>query len=417
MASFKSDFLNVLSERGFIYQASDLDRLDVLCAESKIVAYVGYDATAPSLHVGNLLSVMMLFWLQSCGHKPIVLLGGTTSLVGDPSGLVGTRSILPDEVVKANMCSIGRFFPKLLDFGDGQSDALLVDNAEWLQKLEYIEFLRDVGRHFSVNKMLAFESVKSRLEQNLPISFLEFNYMILQGYDFVELYRRYGCVLQMGGSDQWGNMVNGIDLGRRQEDADLFAVSCPLITNSDGVKIGKSLGRAVWLCGDLYDPYDYWQYWRNVKDEDVGRFLKLYTKLPLQEIQRLVELGGSEINEAKKILATEATSIVHGSVIADLAAKTARETFEEGGVSLDLPTVEVPSAVLRDGLGVLDAFVRACLTSSKSDTKRQIAGKAIFVNGRLIDDANSLLTHDDVTDAGTIKLSFGKKKHVLLKPK
>src|SRR6266436_6356851 len=338
MTTFKSDFLNVLSSRGFVQQISEPDALDVLACEREITAYIGFDCTAPSLHVGNLVSIMLLYWLQQTGHRPIALMGGGTTRVGDPSGKDESRRLLTDEMIAKNLAGIREVFAKFLSFGDGK--ALMANNADWLNDLNYVDFLRDVGRHFSVNRMLALDSIKMRLDRQQELSFLEFNYVVLQAYDFVELYRRHGCVLQMGGSDQWGNIVNGIDLGRRVEGAQLFAVTSPLITTAAGAKMGKTAAGAVWLNADLVRPYDYWQYWRNTEDGDVVRFLKLFTTLPLAEVGRLAALQGSEINEAKKVLATEATAMVHGRAAAEEAADTARRTFEEGALAETLPTLE-----------------------------------------------------------------------------
>src|SRR6202051_2136019 len=341
MSAYKSDFLNVLASRGFIHQVSEPEALDALARQSTITAYIGFDCTAPSLHVGSLLPIMMLHWLQQTRHKPTPLLGGGTPRVGDPSAKDESRRLLTDEVIAANLRSIRKIFARFMRFGDGKTDAVMANNADWLNTLNYVDFLRDVGRHFSINRMLSFDSVKLRLERQQELSFLEFNYMILQAYDFVELYRRNGCVLQMGGSDQWGNIINGIDLGRRLHNAQLFALTSPLITTSSGAKMGKTAAGAVWLNADLVSPYEYWQYWRNTEDADVVRFLKLFTVLPLDEIVRLAALRGHEINEAKKVLATEATAMVHGQTAADQAASTARTTFDEGGLGASLPTVSV----------------------------------------------------------------------------
>src|ERR1700691_4115511 len=346
MNTYKSDFLNVLAARGFIHQVSEPEALDALARSSTITAYIGFDCTAPSLHVGSLLPIMMLYWLQQTGHRPIALMGGGTTRVGDPSGKDEGRKLLTDDAINENLKGIRAVFSRFLKFGDGKTDAVMANNADWLNTLNYIDFLRDVGRHFSINRMLAFDSVKLRLDRQQELSFLEFNYMILQAYDFVELFRRYGCVLQMGGSDQWGNIVNGIDLGRRLHNAQMFALTSPLITTSSGAKMGKTAAGAIWLNADLVSAYEYWQYWRNTEDADVVRFLKLFTVLPLPEIERLGALKGAEINEAKKVLATEATALVHGRQAADEAAATARTTFEEGGLSTTLPTVELPRAEL-----------------------------------------------------------------------
>src|SRR6202166_2625771 len=353
MSAYKSDFLDVLASRGFIHQLSDAAGLDARAAEGAITAYVGFDATAPSLHIGHLLSIMMLRWLQKTGHRPIVLMGGGTSKIGDPSGKDTTRTLLTDEQIDANIAKIRTVFARFLDFDAG---TITANNADWLDQLRYIPLLREVGRHFTINKMLTFDSVKLRLDREQPLTFLEFNYMILQAYDFVELNKRHGCILQMGGSDQWGNIVSGIDLGRRLLNAELFALTTPLLTTSSGAKMGKTETGAVWLNADMTSPYDYWQFWRNCEDADVGRLLKLFTELELDEIGRLAALEGQDINEAKKVLATEATALVHGRAAADEAAGTARKTFEEGSPAETLPTVEIPRADLDKGFGVLTAF-------------------------------------------------------------
>jgi len=417
MSEYKSDFLRELSIRGFIHQVSEPEVLDELARTKTITAYIGFDCTAPSLHVGSLVQIMLLYWLQQTGHKPIALMGGGTTRVGDPSGRDETRRILTYEQIEANKDSIKGVFSKFLKFGDGKSDAIMPDNAEWLAALNYVEFLRDVGRHFSINRMLAFDSVKLRLDRQQEMSFLEFNYMILQAYDFVELHKRYGCVLQMGGSDQWGNIINGIDLGRRMMNAQLFAVTSPLISTSSGAKMGKTAAGAVWLNADLVSPYEYWQYWRNTEDGDVTRFLKLFTTLPLPEIGKLAALKGQEINEAKKVLATEATAMLHGRAAAEQAAETARRTFEEGTVAESLPTVEVPRADLATGLGILSAFAeKTGLVASNGEARRQIKGGGLKVNDAPVTDDKMTLTAKDVTPEGVIKLSLGRKKHVLIKP-
>ena len=416
MSAYKSDFLNVLASRGFIHQVSEPEALDALARQSTITAYIGFDCTAPSLHVGSLLPIMMLYWLQQTGHRPIALMGGGTTRVGDPSGKDESRRLLTDDVIAANLRSIREIFGRFLRFGDGKTDAVMANNADWLNALNYIDFLRDIGRHFSINRMLAFDSVKLRLERQQELSFLEFNYMILQAYDFVELFRRYGCVLQMGGSDQWGNIVNGIDLGRRLHNAQLFALTSPLITTSSGAKMGKTAAGAVWLNADQVSPYDYWQYWRNTEDADVARFLKLFTVLPLDEIERLAALKGADINEAKKVLATAATALVHSQAVADEAAGTARTTFEEGGLGSSLPTIEVPGAELKAGIGVLAAFVKAGLASSNGEVRRAIANNAILVNDVRVTDEKATIGEADVTAEGVVKLSLGRKRHVLLKP-
>ncbi len=416
MRSHNSDFLNVLSERGFIQQISDAEGLDRLAAAGEVVCYIGYDCTGPSLHVGHLLSIMMLHWLQRTGGKPITLMGGGTTRVGDPSGKDETRKILPIETINANKTSIQQVFSRFLTFGDGQGDAIMVDNAEWLAPLNYIEFLRDVGRHFSVNRMIAMDSAKLRLEREQELSFIEFNYQILQSYDYVELARRYGCNLQMGGSDQWGNIVNGVDLGRRMGTHQLYGLTCPLLMTASGAKMGKTAAGAVWLNADSLAPYDYWQYWRNTEDADVGRFLKLFTTLPMDEIARLERLEGAEINEAKKVLATEATALVHGSEEAERAAATAQKTFAEGALATTLPTVEIAEAEIAAGLGVLAAFVRAGLAASNGEARRAVSNNAISVNDARITDPQAVIGSADITAEGVIKLSWGKKKHVLLKP-
>ena len=414
----RSEFLKVLTERGFIHQTSDFEGVDTAALESRLTTYVGYDCTGPSLHVGHLLSIMMLHWLQKTGAgKPITLMGGGTTRVGDPSGKDESRKLLTVEQIEANKDSIRTVFSRFISFGDGKADAMMADNAEWLTKLNYIEFLRDVGRHFSVNRMLSFDSVKLRLDREHELSFLEFNYMILQAYDFVELNKRYGCVLQMGGSDQWGNIINGIDLGRRLGTPQLYAVTCPLLTTASGAKMGKTASGAVWLNADMLSPYDYWQFWRNTEDADVSRFLKLFTILPMDEIARLEALQGADINEAKKVLATEATALLHGREAAELAAETARKTFEQGTLAESLPTIEIPSNVLEGGLGVLAAFGPdyAKLVPSSSEARRQIKSGGLRVNDQAVSDERGTLSLSDVTAEGVIKLSFGKKKHVLLR--
>jgi tyrosyl-tRNA synthetase len=416
MSTYKSDFLNILASRGFIHQVSEPEALDALARSSTITAYIGFDCTASSLHVGSLLPIMMLYWLQQTGHRPIALMGGGTTRVGDPSGKDESRRLLTDEAINENLKGIRAVFAKFLKFEEAGGNAVMANNADWLNKLNYIDFLRDIGRYFSINRMLAFDSVKLRLERQQELSFLEFNYMILQAYDFVELFRRHGCVLQMGGSDQWGNIVNGIDLGRRLHSAQLFALTSPLITTSSGAKMGKTAAGAVWLNADLASPYEYWQYWRNTEDADVVRFLKLFTVLPLDEIERLATLKDAEINEAKKVLATEATALVHGRQAAEEAAATARTTFEEGGLSTSLPTVELPRAGLKAGIGVLSAFVQAGLAASNGEVRRAIANNAILVNDVRITSDKTAISEADITAEGVIKLSLGKKRHVLLKP-
>jgi tyrosyl-tRNA synthetase len=416
MTTFKSDFMNELQWRGFVHQVSDAAGIDALAAKGEVVAYVGYDCTAPSLHIGHLLSAMMLHWLQETGGgKPITLMGGGTTRVGDPSGKDETRQILSIEQIDTNKESIKHVFKRFLAFGDGKTDAVMADNAEWLTKLNYIEMLRDIGRHFSVNRMLSMDSVKLRLDRDQEMSFIEFNYMILQSYDFVELARRYGCNLQMGGSDQWGNIVTGVDLGRRMGTHQLYALTTPLLTTASGAKMGKTAAGAVWLNADQFSPYDYWQYWRNTEDADVGRFLKLFTTLPASEIGKLEALQGSEINEAKKVLATEATALLHGRDAAVEAAETARRTFEEGALAETLPTVEIPRGELNAGIGVLAAYVKAGLVASNGEARRQIKGGGLRVNDVAVTDEKMVLTPSDLTSEGVIKLSLGKKRHVLLK--
>jgi tyrosyl-tRNA synthetase len=415
MAALKSDLLHVLTERGFIHQVSDLEGLDAAALAGRITTYVGYDCTGPSLHVGHLLSIMMLRWLQQAGHRPITLMGGGTTRVGDPSGKDATRQLLTVDQIEANKASLRSVFARFLDYGDGPSGATMVDNAEWLAPLNYIDFLRDVGRHFSVNRMLAMDSVKLRLERDQELSFLEFNYMILQAYDFVELHQRYGCTLQMGGSDQWGNIVNGIDLGRRMGTAQLYAMTCPLITTSSGAKMGKTAQGAVWLNRDLLTPYLYWQFWRNTEDADVERFLKLFTTLPLDEVARLAALRGADINEAKKVLATEATALLHGRDDAEAAAETARRTFEEGTTGGELPSFAVPAASFDAGIPVLSLFVHVGLTSSNGDARRQVKGGGLKVNDETLTDDQRVIARRDLVD-GAVKLSLGRKKHVLVRP-
>ena len=416
MTNLKSDFLRILTERGFVHQCSDEPGLDALAARGEIVAYVGYDCTAPSLHAGSLISIMMLHWLQKTSGKPIVLMGGGTTRVGDPSGKDETRKILSVEQIEANKEGMRQAFSKFLRFGSGKSDALMIDNAEWLVPLNYIAFLRDVGRHFSVNRMLTMDSAKMRLDREQELSFIEFNYMLLQAYDFVELSRRAGCNLQMGGSDQWGNIVNGIDLGRRMGTQQLFGLTCPLLTTASGAKMGKTASGAIWLNEAQLSTYDYWQYWRNTEDADVERFLKLFTTLPLAEIKKLAALEGAKINEAKKVLATEATALLHGRAKAEAARETARRTFEQGALAQDLPTFQISSNELQNGIGVLTAFVQAGLVKSNGEARRQIKGGGLKINDRAVDDENAKLTAADLVEEGVIKLSLGKKKHVLLKP-
>jgi tyrosyl-tRNA synthetase len=416
MTAFKSDFLNVLQERGFIHQCSDFEGLDALAAKGEATAYVGYDCTAPSLHIGNFLTMMMLYWLQQSGNKPITLMGGGTTMVGDPSGKDETRALRSIAEIEANKASIRGVFAKVLRFGAGASDAIMLDNAEWLTRLNWIEMLRDVGKHFSVNRMLTMDSVKLRLEREQEMSFIEFNYMVCQAYDFVELAKRTGCRLQMGGSDQWGNIIMGVDLGRRMGTPQLYALTTPLLTTSSGAKMGKTAQGAIWLNAEACSPYDFWQYWRNTEDADVEKFLKLFTTLPMSEITKLAALKGAEINEAKKALADAATTLLHGADAARQAAETARQTFEEGAIAENLPTVEIPRGELEAGIGVLSAFVKAGLVASNGEARRQIKGGGLRVNDAAVTDEKLALSGSNLTPEGVIKLSFGKKRHVLLKP-
>jgi tyrosyl-tRNA synthetase len=416
MAKYKSDFLNVLDERGFIHQISDPEGLDAQAVKGPITGYVGYDATATSIHIGNLISVTMLYWMQQTGHRPISLMGGGTSMVGDPSFRDDQRQLLSVEQIATNIESIKRVYARILRYGDGANDAIMVNNADWLLKLNYVEFLRDVGRFFSVNRMLSFDSVKLRLDREQSLSFLEFNYMIMQGYDFVELNRRYGCVLQMGGSDQWGNIINGVDLSHRMGGAQLYALTTPLLTTASGQKMGKTASGAVWLNDELFSPYEFWQYFRNTEDADVGRFLKIFTRLPLDEIAPLEALGGTEINDAKKVLATEATAIVHGREAAERAEVTARATFEAGAIDLSLPTAEIGKSELTSGLGIQAALVKAGLAASNGEARRHIQSGAVRLNDVLVEDERAMIEAGSTLPEGVIKLSVGRKKHALLRP-
>ncbi len=416
MISHKSEFINTLVERGFLHQCTDIETLDKRAVDGTITAYVGYDATADSLHIGNLVSIMMLYWLQQTGHRPIVLMGGGTTKVGDPSGKDETRQLLDDEKIGANIASIRETFTSFLTFGDGNTDAIMVNNADWLDALAYIPFLRNIGRHFTINRMLTFDSVKVRLDREQPLTFLEFNYMILQAYDFAELAKRHDCALQMGGSDQWGNIVNGIDLGRRVAKKELFGLTTPLITTASGAKMGKTAAGAVWLQPERYSPYDYWQFWRNTEDADVGRFLKLFTNLPLDEITRLEALAGAEINEAKKILANAATAILHGADAARIAAETAEKTFETGATAEGLPTTDIPRTELEAGIALFATLTRAGLASSNSEARRLIKGGGARVNDVAIQDEMFEINASAINDDGVIKLSAGKKRHALIRP-
>lgn len=416
MSGFKSEFLNTLNERGFIHQISDESGLDELLSKQSTSCYIGFDATAPSLHAGSLVQIMLLYWFQQTGHKPIALMGGGTTMVGDPSGKDESRKMLTPELIEQNKAGIKRVFSRFLQFQDQGGTAIMADNADWLLDLKYVDFLREYGRHFSVNAMLARDSVKMRLDREQHLSFLEFNYMILQAYDFVELNKRYDCRLQMGGSDQWGNIVSGVDLGRRAGTPDLFALTTPLLTTSSGAKMGKTADGAVWLEQEMLSAYDYWQYWRNVEDADIARFMKLFTTLPLDEISRYETLEGAEMNEAKKVLASEATAMVHGREAAELAAETARKTFEEGAAADTLPSISVSGVDLENGIGLLNLLVSAGFASSNGEARRHIKGGAIKINDKQVTDEKMAVTDDKLNDDGAIKLSMGKKKHVLVKP-
>jgi tyrosyl-tRNA synthetase len=405
MTEYRSSLLKLLDERGYIHQLTDAAALDALAEKETVTAYIGFDATAPSLHVGSLVQIMMLRRLQQAGHKPIVLMGGGTTKVGDPSGKDESRRLLTEDDIATNIAGIRREFEHFLTFGDGPADAVMLDNDEWLSGLEYIPFLREVGRHFTINRMLTFESVKVRLDREQPMTFLEFNYMILQAYDFLELSRRAGCRVQMGGSDQWGNIVNGIELGRRIDGTDLYGVTTPLITTADGAKMGKTAQGAVWLDPEQLSPYDYWQFWRNTQDADVGRFLRLFTDLPLDEVARLEGLPGAEINEAKIVLATEATAMLHGRAAAEAAAETAQTTFGEGGAGEDLPTLSVGA-----GLNIAHALTALGFTPSNKEAKRKIAEGAVRLNDVTVNDPALIIVGEDEP----VKLSLGKKRHGLL---
>jgi tyrosyl-tRNA synthetase len=416
MSEFKSDFLRTLKERGFIHQISDETGLDDLLAKETVTAYIGFDPTAPSLHAGGLIQIMLLHWFQKTGHRPISLMGGGTGMVGDPSFKDDARQLMTPETINSNIASIKKVFSSYLTYGEGPKDALMINNADWLLGINYLEFLRDVGRHFSVNRMLSFDSVKTRLDREQSLSFLEFNYMILQAYDFVELNKRYDVRLQMGGSDQWGNIINGIDLGHRMGTPQLYAMTSPLLTTASGAKMGKSLSGAVWLNPDMLSAYDFWQYWRNTEDADVSRFLKLYTTLPMDEIARLSALGGAEINEVKKILATEVTAMLHGREAAEQAAETARKTFEEGAIAENLPTIDVTASELAAGIGLLNLIVKAGLAASNGEARRHVQGGAVRINDAAVSDERRMIGTSDVSADGVVKLSLGKKKHILIRP-
>lgn len=412
MAPFRSELIQTLTARGFLHQCTDLEGLDAKAAKETVTAYAGFDATADSLHVGHLMPIMMLHWVQKTGHRPISLMGGGTTKIGDPSGKDEARQILDDATIGANIASIQTIFDRFLTFGGGPQGAILVNNADWLDRLQYIPFLRDIGRHFTINRMLTMDSVKLRLDREQPLTFLEFNYMILQGYDFVELFRRHKCTLQLSGSDQWGNVIQGIELGRRIADAELFGFTAPLITTSSGAKMGKTAAGAVWLKAHRLAPYAYYQYWRNTEDADVGRFLKLFTDLPLDEIARLAVLKDAEINDAKKVLALEATKMLHGIAAAEEAAETARRTFEQGGIGDDLPTIDVTAKELASGIAIWVLLHRAGLAASNSEARRLIKGGGARLNDRKIEDEGLMVTAADASD-GVIKLSAGKKRVAL----
>lgn len=407
MTNYQSDLLRLLNDRGYIHQLTDADALDSLATKKIIPGYIGFDVTADSLHVGNLVQIMLLRRLQQSGHKPIVVMGGGTTKVGDPSGKDEVRKLLDDEGIASNFAKIRGSFENFLTFGDGPTDAIMINNDDWLGRLEYIPFLRDVGRHFTINRMLTFDSVKLRLEREQPLTFLEFNYMILQAYDFLELSRQYECKLQLGGSDQWGNIVNGIELGRRIDGSELFGVTTPLITKADGSKMGKSVDGAIWLNADRLSPYDYWQFWRNTDDRDVGKFMRLFTDIDLNEIARLEALEGSEVNEAKKILADAATTMAHGENAAKLAAETARQTFEQGNAGGDLPVFETTESEL----SILDALIGIGFCASKGEAKRLVKGGGARIEGEPVNDVDRMISLSDTET----KISAGKKKHGLLR--
>lgn len=410
----RSDFINILQERGFFNQCTDVEALDKKLSEGILPAYIGFDATAKSLHVGNLMPIMLLRWFQKSGHKPIVLMGGGTSKVGDPSGKDEARKLNTTDIINENIAGIKKAFSKFLTFGDGKTDAIMVNNADWLEKLNYIDFLRDYGTHFTINRMLTFDSVKSRLEREQPLTFLEFNYMLLQAYDFMELNKQYGIGLQMGASDQWGNIVNGVELTRRVLQKEVFGLTCPLLLNSEGKKMGKSVSGAVWLNEDMLSPYDYYQFFRNTGDADVGKLLRFFTELPMDEVKRLEALKGAEINDAKKVLAFEATRMCHGEQNAYDAAETARKTFEEGASAEGLPTFVVSREKLEAGIPAFVLFKDANLAASGGEARRLIAGGGAKINDRKVDNDQELINLSMMDDTGVIKLSAGKKKHVLI---
>lgn len=410
--TYKSDFLNVLNERGFIAQGTNLEGLDEKAAAGSVTGYIGFDATAKSLHAGSLIQIMMLYWFQQTGHRPIALMGGGTTKVGDPSGKDEQRKLLTDDDIADNIASIKTVFSQFLTFGDGPSDAMMVNNDDWLSKLHYIEFLRDYGVHFTINRMLTFDSVKLRLERESPMTFLEFNYMLMQAYDFHELFNRHNCTLQLGGTDQWGNIVNGVELCRRKDSAEVFGLTTPLLTTASGKKMGKTESGAVWLNSEMFSAYDYWQYWRNAEDADVATLLARFTTLPMDEVRRLGALEGAEINEAKKILANEATALLHGREAADSAAATAQKTFEQGGLGGDLPTIDLAASEVA-GAAMVDQFIAAGLCSSKGEARRHIKAGALKINDAPVKEERAL-NADDIRD-GSVKLSIGKKKHAIIR--
>ena len=417
MTTYKSDFLNILSQRGFIHQASDLEGLDQKLAKGSLSAYCGYDPTGQSLHAGHMVSIMMLHWFQETGHRPVTLMGGGTAMIGDPSFKDKTRPLLGQTEINSNITSIQKSFAAYIRYDDSKNGAIMANNADWLLKLNYMDFLRDYGTYFTINRMLTFDSVKLRLDREQPLTFLEFNYMIMQGYDFVELNRRYDVTLQMGGSDQWGNIINGVELGRKSAGMELYALTSPLLTTASGGKMGKTENGAVWLNADMLTPYDYWQYWRNTEDADVGKFMRLFTTLPMDEITKLEALQGAEINEAKKILAFEATRLCHGEQAATEAAETARKTFEQGGVGDNLPSFEIDRARLDQGLSITDLLVESGMLSSKGEARRLVDGGGARANDNPVGDAAHIISSADLTADGYIKLSAGKKKHTLIRVK
>ena len=411
--TYKSDFLNVLHERGFIAQGTNIEGLDEACANGVVTGYIGFDATAKSLHAGSLLQIMLLYWLQQTGHRPLPLMGGGTTKVGDPTGKDEQRKLLTDADIQANIDGIKGAFTKFLTFGDGPTDAVMVNNNDWLSELGYVEFLRDYGVHFTINRMLTFDSVKLRLDRESPMTFLEFNYMLMQAYDFHELYNRYGCTLQLGGTDQWGNIVNGVELCRRKDSKEVFGLTTPLLTTASGKKMGKTEDGAVWLNADMFAPYDYWQYWRNVEDADVEMLLSRFTTLPMDEVRRLGALEGAEINDAKKILANEATTLLHGKDAAESAAATAQRTFEQGGLGGDLPTIEMARSAIDAGAPLIDQFIAAGLCASKGEARRHIKAGALKVNDTPVREEGNINANDIVD--GAVKISIGKKKHAVIR--